>query len=360
MKIGIFGGSFNPIHKGHIKIAKDAINFLNLDKLIFVPCQKNPFKKDMEYVDGKMRSDMIKLVIENKMEISTFEIDRTGISYTIDTIKYFKNKYKEDELFLIIGSDNLTKLSKWKDIDEISKLSKIAVFKRDKNINKTNIKKYNAILINNNLYPESSTDFLNGNFEMLDQKVLHFIGKNKIYFNQLLKNILKEKRYLHSVHAKEFAIELAKAHGYDAKIAGFAGLVHDIAKHIANDNKDEARKLIQKYEPQNVNIEDYKLHQEVGYIILKHIFNVEEEICHAVRVHTSLDFDLSKLDIIVYLADKLCQGRKYEGIQNDRKLALKDLNQGLSQVIKRTIDFNKNKGIEFTKEQEEIYSKWIK
>ncbi len=360
MKIGLFGGSFNPIHKGHMKIAKEAIKFLKLDKLIFIPCAKNPFKKDNDYVDGQDRINMINLVLEDKMEVSSFEIDRKGISYTIDTVKYFRNKYRDDELFFIIGSDNLTKLSKWKDIDEIVKNVSISVFKRKEDINKTNIKKYNCILINNKIYPESSTSFLNGNFNYVDEKVLRYIGQHKLYFESILKNILDDKRYLHSLHARDFAIELAKSIKYDIKEAAFSALVHDIAKHIANDNKDEARKIIKKYEPQQVNIEDYKLHQEVGYIILKHIFNIEEEIAHAVRVHTSLDLELSTLDKIVYLADKLCQGRKYEGIQKDRQLALKDIDLGLKAVIQRTIDFNLAKGVTFTDEQKRIYEKWTK
>ena len=112
MKIGLFGGSFNPIHKGHIKIAKLALENLNLDKIIFIPCQKNPFKKKMDYIDGKMRLEMIELVLEKNMEVSNLEISRQGLSYTIDTVKYFKNLYKDSELFLIIGSDNLQRLHK--------------------------------------------------------------------------------------------------------------------------------------------------------------------------------------------------------------------------------------------------------
>ena len=93
MKIGIYGGAFNPIHKGHIKIAKHVIDFLGLEKLIFVPSYKGPFKKNIELASGQDRMNMIELVLENKMEVSAFEINRKGVSYTIDTIKYFKNKY---------------------------------------------------------------------------------------------------------------------------------------------------------------------------------------------------------------------------------------------------------------------------
>lgn len=359
MKIAIFGGSFNPIHKGHIKIAKDAIKFLNLDKLIFVPCQKNPFKKNLKYANSEDRINMIKNVIEDKMEISTFEIKRKGLSYTIDTIKYFKNLYKNDSLYFLIGSDNLLNISKWKNIDEMVKMVQFVVFKRDKNINKINIKKYKMELMNNQIYDESSSEFLSGFFEYVDTKNLEYIGKRKIYFDDILKSLLDDKRYIHSKNARDFAIEIAKKINFNIEQASFAAYVHDIAKNLANNNKEQARKIIREYEPNNENIEDYKLHQELGYIILKHIFKVEENIVNAVRVHTSLSLNLSTLDKIVFIADKLCKGRKYKGIQEDRKLCFENFDEGFKNVVKKTYQFNLSKGITFTKEQEKIYQKWM-
>lgn len=355
-KIAIFGGSFNPITYGHLKIACYAIKSLNLDQLIFVPAFQSPFKKNQTMVSAQNRIEMIELILEDKMSISDFEIKRKGTSYTIDTIKYFKNKYPDAELFLIIGSDHLAKLPKWKEIDLISKLSKICVFKRDKNINKTNIKKFNVLLLNNPINIESSTRFIQGNFFDVDPKVLAYIGKHKIYFEKILETNLSQKRYLHSLHARDYAISLAKSLNFDPAVAGFSALVHDIAKEI---EPDVAKQLIKKYEPESINIDSYQLHQEVGYIILKHIFNVDQSICNSVRVHTSLALELSLLDKIVFMADKLCIGRKWEGIQKIRDLSLNDFDQAFKFVVNHTKMFNLNKGIELTKEQEKIYQKWI-
>lgn len=357
MKIGIFGGSFNPIHKAHILIAKKAIQFLNLDKLIFVPAYKSPFKKDQQLEAPHHRMEMIKLVLEDKMEISSFEIDRKGISYTIDTINYFSNKYPQDELFLIIGSDNIMKLPKWKKIDEIVKKAQIVAFKRDKQVNKTNLKRFNGILLDNEIYNQSSTRFISGDFLDVEKCVRFYIGKHKLYFEQILFRILDQQRYLHCMHARDFAFELAKTLNFDIDKAKFSAMVHDIAKRI---DESQARKLIKKYEPQNESIEKYKLHQELGFVILKHMFGIEEDICHSVRVHTSLDLDLTLLDKIVFMADKLCQGRKWEGIQKIRTLALKDFDQAFKIMVKKTREFNLSKNIAITKEQEEIYSKWEK
>lgn len=357
MKIAIFGGAFNPIHKGHLGIAKEAISELNLDKLFFVPVFVGPFKRDVSLESSQHRLNMIKLILEEKMEVSTFEIDRKGVSYTIDTIKFFKNKYPKDELFLIIGSDNIKKLSKWKDIEEISKLAKIVAFKRASNVNKTHLKQYNGILLKNKIYRESSTRFISGKFFDVDEKVRKYIGQHQIYFQNILKNTLTQQRYLHCLHARDFAIECAKNLKFDCKKAAFSAMVHDIAKQL---DEHSSRNLIKKFEPQSLNIEKYKLHQEAGYVILKHIFNIEEEIAHSVRVHTSLDFELNLLDKIVFMADKLCKGRKWEGIQKIRKLALTNFEQAFKLVVQRTKQFNLNKGIKLTIEQESIYKKWEK
>jgi len=112
MKIAIFGGSFNPVHKGHISIAEHAIAELGLDKLFFVPAYSSPFKTKVKYVDAQHRINMLKLELPEKAEVSEFETNRKSTSYTIDTVKYFKQKYPNDEIFLIIGSDNVYKLNK--------------------------------------------------------------------------------------------------------------------------------------------------------------------------------------------------------------------------------------------------------
>ena len=111
-RIAIFGGSFNPVTKAHLAIAQFTLNELKLDKLIFVPAYQSPFKKGQNLASGQDRIAMINLVLKPKMCCSSFEIDRQGISYTIDTVKYFKNKYPEAELFWIIGTDHLSKLNK--------------------------------------------------------------------------------------------------------------------------------------------------------------------------------------------------------------------------------------------------------
>ncbi len=124
MKIGILGGTFNPIHIGHLILAEEAREKLKLDKIIFVPAYLPPHKVIGDIAPAKARYEMIKSAIKtNKyFSLSDVEIKRDGRSYTIDTIKEFKVIYPGDELYFIIGSDLLKYLDEWKDLTEIIKI----------------------------------------------------------------------------------------------------------------------------------------------------------------------------------------------------------------------------------------------
>jgi nicotinate-nucleotide adenylyltransferase len=126
MKIGILGGTFNPVHIGHLILAEEAREKLGLDKVIFIPANLPPHKDNIDIADPQARLKMLKLAAKgNKyFAVSDIEIRRSGRSYTIDTIKTLKDKYKGDELYFIIGSDLLKYLEGWKDLSEIFKIVK--------------------------------------------------------------------------------------------------------------------------------------------------------------------------------------------------------------------------------------------
>ncbi|PIU83212.1 MAG: nicotinate (nicotinamide) nucleotide adenylyltransferase [Elusimicrobia bacterium CG06_land_8_20_14_3_00_38_11] len=130
MKIGIFGGSFDPVHNGHIEIAKKALRQLRLDVLYFVPAFLPPHKT-RKLTNVVYRKRMLRLAVKNypKFKISDFEIKRKKI-YTYQTLKYFRKKYKSAELYLIIGSDSAMDLKNWINVEEIKRLSKIVFAER--------------------------------------------------------------------------------------------------------------------------------------------------------------------------------------------------------------------------------------
>jgi len=133
MRIGILGGTFNPIHMGHLILAEEARLKLKLEKVVFVPAFVPPHKNSTEVISAKDRLEMVRLAIEDNpaFEVSTFEIDSKKKSYSIDTLKEFRGIYGEDaELCFITGSDSLKDLFSWKNINDIFKISKFIVANR--------------------------------------------------------------------------------------------------------------------------------------------------------------------------------------------------------------------------------------
>jgi nicotinate-nucleotide adenylyltransferase len=126
MKIGILGGTFNPIHLGHLILAEEAREKLGLDKIIFVPAYLPPHKESLDIAPAGMRLEMVRLATKGNRNflVSDIEIKRDGRSYTIDTIKEFKRKYPKDDLYFVIGSDLLNYLEGWKDLSEIIRIVK--------------------------------------------------------------------------------------------------------------------------------------------------------------------------------------------------------------------------------------------
>jgi nicotinate-nucleotide adenylyltransferase len=131
-RIGILGGTFNPIHNGHLIMADEVYRALNLDKIIFVPTYLPPHKPSKDIAPARERLKMLKLALDANphFTISDIEIKRKGKSYTIDTVKELKKKFKDAKIYFIIGSDYQRGLDKWKDVTQIQKLVKFVVVNR--------------------------------------------------------------------------------------------------------------------------------------------------------------------------------------------------------------------------------------
>lgn len=132
-RIGILGGTFNPVHNGHLYIAKHAIKKLRLDKVIFVPAYIPPHKKIRGSVKTRDRVHMLRLALRGykKFSLSTYEIEKKGKSYSVNTAKFFKRKYRRDnKLFFLIGADSLKGLKDWKHIRDLLKMLQFAVVPR--------------------------------------------------------------------------------------------------------------------------------------------------------------------------------------------------------------------------------------
>ena len=130
MKIGLLGGSFDPIHKGHIEIASEAITSLSLDSFYFIPTKNNPWK-DNQNAPGASRKEMIEIAIHQdpKMKVCTIELDSLSNekNYTIDTIHALKKMYPDDTLYYLMGMDQAMAFEKWKNAEDISKLVQLEI-----------------------------------------------------------------------------------------------------------------------------------------------------------------------------------------------------------------------------------------
>ncbi|MEI8134928.1 MAG: nicotinate-nucleotide adenylyltransferase [bacterium] len=131
-KIGIFGGAFDPPHIGHLIEAEFAAEELGLDKLLFIPTGEHPLKANEVMSSAQHRYEMTRLAIEGNppFELSDIEIKREGKSYTINTIEQVKKLYNPDELFLLVGIDNVEIFTKWHRVDEILNSCKVVVLSR--------------------------------------------------------------------------------------------------------------------------------------------------------------------------------------------------------------------------------------
>ncbi|MEM9410940.1 MAG: nicotinate-nucleotide adenylyltransferase [Planctomycetota bacterium] len=125
MRIGIFGGSFDPIHLGHLILAEECRVQANLDQVIFIPAFHSPLKSDTPRSKAKQRLEMLSLALggQSSFQVSRLELDRGGRSYTVDTLNELKTEYQDDDLFLLMGQDSLATFDQWKSPDEICKMA---------------------------------------------------------------------------------------------------------------------------------------------------------------------------------------------------------------------------------------------
>jgi nicotinate-nucleotide adenylyltransferase len=132
LRLGLYGGSFDPIHHGHLILARQAVEDLLLDRVIFIPAAESPFKPDHLGAPAEDRLAMIKLAIQNEppFVVDSLELNREGPSYTIDTARTYKAQYPDDALFFLVGEDHVAALKKWNEFEQLDQLVNFAILSR--------------------------------------------------------------------------------------------------------------------------------------------------------------------------------------------------------------------------------------
>jgi len=192
-KIGIFGGSFNPIHNGHIYVAENVMKKLELDKVIFIPTGIAPHKDNKSFASKEHRYNMVKLAVEDKFEISDIEVKTDRVCYTVDTMSEIKKIYPDDDLYYIIGADSLVDFMTWREPLKLFKMLHLVVVDREEadieKVAEEYRKKYGAkiTICHINEYDVSSTQIRDLIKEsgrcnnLVPQKAEEYIIKHKLY-----------------------------------------------------------------------------------------------------------------------------------------------------------------------------------
>lgn len=362
MRIGIFGGTFNPIHNGHLFIAENTQHIFNMDKIIFMPTGDSPHKSNE--IDKEHRYNMVtKATAGNHFfDVSRFELDKPAKSYTIDTIHYVNAKYPDDDIFFIIGADSFMNIQKWKNVDEILTLAKLIVVSRPNvtdiskqlqtiRVRHSNCKIYVLDVPALNI---SSTEIRNRcmiNYPISHLTNVHsYIKEHELYCGCDMLDKLRDKlslhRFIHSIGCAHEAVKLAENYNADAFKAYVAGILHDCAKELPQKH-DVCIKL--GIELDDVLRQQIDLsHQFIGAEIAHIEFGIDDcDILNAIRYHTTGRANMTLLEKIIYVADIIEPNRSFNDIAYVRELAYTDIDSAIAYILRFVIDKNQklNRGI---------------
>lgn len=369
MKIGVFGGTFNPPHLTHLNIANAAVAQLNLDKLLVFPCGDPPHKICSE--SAAHRLDMTRLAFADvaHAEVDTFEIDRQGKSYTLDTLRYVREKYPSAQLFLIIGGDSLRDLDGWHCPDEICRIAVLAVACR-KDVEKQQSarrakEKYGAEIVFLDVEPDdaSSTEIrLKRQFNLpiteVSPSVLKYIDSNNLYgqyrsMTLKLQGYLKKPRFSHTFYVTLKGLELPRKQCTEQQVFTACAL-HDCAKYIGSDRYADYGFVNTDNQPLSV------VHAFLGAEVAQKDFGITDQlVLDAIRFHTTARPKMTELDMIVYIADKTEKSRPYP----TQHLFASTLEQTFLNVMKEAYQVCKDRKMQIsplTQEAIDYYEKLFK
>ena len=375
-KIGIFGGSFNPPHIGHIQAAQYALETLGLDRLLLVPSGRTPQKAvPVGTATGQQRLQMLAIAAKPKMEVCSLEVDRGGESYTWETVREIQAQYPGAELTLLLGTDMFLKFQSWKDADKIAAAVSLAALRRgDKGEDKALESCAQTLrgqgvcvrLLENPVVPISSTQLrrllaFEGGGSFLPEGLADYIRREKLYYvGQDLKHLPMEKlepividllnpnRVRHVLGCRDTAVALAEKWGADPVDAARAGILHDITKALDGPLQ---LTLCQAY---GKILDDFSkkypktLHALTGSLVAQRIFGENDAVVSAIESHTTGKENMNLLETIIYVADYMEPNRDFPGVEELRALAFSDIREALKLGLEMTMEHLKEQGCEMS------------
>ena len=357
MGIGIFGGTFNPPHKGHLLAAKAAMETLALDRLYIIPAGTPPHKPLSEGAPkpkGRYRMAQLLFAGEENMRVIDTEINRPGPSYTIDTVLEIEKRHPGKPLYLLMGTDMFSALNQWHRVEELLQRVTPAVFSRGQGPAETKwiVDKYavTPTVIDHQALEISSTrlreilperqgvEFLSDTlYSEIIRKGHYRARPDFAWLREQVYAQLKPNRVAHTQGTEEEAVRLAKYWGVNLHEAREAAILHDLTK---GKSLEEQLRLCEKYDmiPDSVERKNAKLlHAKTGARLAKEIFGICDQVYAAIRWHTTGRPDMSTLEKVIYLADYIEPNRDFDGVDHLRQLAYADLDAALLWGLEQTM-----------------------
>ena len=374
MKIGIYGGTFNPPHLGHVTAARAVFELLKLEKLLLIPAGMPPHKDlPAGSPTAEQRLEMTRLAADqlglgDKVEVLDMELHREGKSFTSDTLAQLKAEHLGDELWLLMGTDMFLTLQAWHEPEKILSLAGIAAFGRTEEDTEELFSVQRDYLYRT--YPQarlftltipgvvdvSSTELREHLAEgkgtnLVPPAVYGYILRENLYHTGAdLKHLplsqlrpvalsyLKHKRIPHVLGTEQEAIRLAERYGADVHKARVAALLHDCTKKL---NMEDQLALCRQY---GIGLDELEqkalklLHAKTGAAIAREAFGVDDEIYNAIWWHTTGHAGMTLLEKIMYLSDYIEPSRDFPGVDKLRKVCYEDLDKGLLLGLEMTIE----------------------
>lgn len=373
-RIALFGGTFDPIHNGHLVLARELAVRLKLDRVVMMPTFVPPHKIKTEMASAVDRLEMCRIACAPypELTVSEREINRRGASFTVLTLEELHTAYPNAELFLLVGSDMFLTLASWYRFADIARLATLCTVPRDDDsIEK--LRAYAATLeaqgarcvIESVDTPRvSSTEIralarenqpLEG---LVPPEVEAYIEAHQLYaaqreyrdveeqYRDILRGRLTPKRYRHSLAVAEQAEHLAEKYGANPKKARTAGLLHDILKDTDGDSQ------LQIFKDFGILLDDVEKnapklwHAHAGAVFLEHILGIDDpDILLPIRYHTTGRAGMSLPEIILYLADFTSADRQYPDVEVMRELTERSIQEAMRYALRYTIDDLKAQGL---------------
>ena len=387
-RIGIYGGTFNPPHVGHIQAARQAVTALGLSRLLLIPDKIAPHKViPADSPTAEQRLEMLRIAAAGCpcTEVSDIELRREGVSYSYQTVSQLKERYPDAELVLLMGTDMFLSFHTWKHPDTILQNASLGVFYRGDKGEKAAIEEKKAgmeaagatvYLVENEITAISSTQLrrllaFRCADAFLPDGVGAYIRENSLYtvnadwkqlpmeqLEEVVIRLLNPNRVAHVLGCRDTAVELARRWGVDETDAARAGILHDITKAI------DGPLQLTLCEAYGKILSDFSrkypktLHALTGSLVAERIFGENPAVVSAIESHTTGKADMNLLEMIIYVADYMEPNRDFPGVETLRELAYTDITAALKLGLNMTLEHLARQGNEVSPESREALA-WL-